>query len=356
VLHLSSGSSVIFSGASSATTFGFDGGNFELLLADSFSPSAQLKIASFWGGVVTVPGVQSADVSGWTQGGSGKLVGQELRVVTVHTAPETSWFSSDAAGVGAIDAPSGLQVHLVGTGLIDAVQLPGSQNLDVFVEESVTVQGNLPANVRSIVVTSDRGVSLRVGIGSNDTALVDLRSGGVIDASQSGAGSRVLGGTGGAQVTGGPGFDSFTFGSGDNYFGDRAVDFTATTAVQLIAAADDIIGWGTATYSSFGVQGDRNVAADQRAPAHAGLAHIESGAASFDPADTTLAQKLDAVAAAVSANLHVAYFFDAGNAYVFVSNGSAGINPGDVLVRLVGVTDPSLFVFSEGGLYHGTQG
>ena len=137
--------------------------------------------------------------------------------------------------------------------------------------------------------------------------------------------------TGADVITGGAGSDTFVFG----------ISSAAPSSTALQTVTDFNVG-GTADYLFYA---PTTVALPTAVTtAVAGVAAISSnGIATFVTNDqVSLAAELTAVAAAIDANTTAAgksvAFQYGSDAYVFVSNGTAGVNAGDVLVKLTGVS------------------
>lgn len=151
----------------------------------------------------------------------------------------------------------------------------------------------------------------------------------------------LIGGSGNDVLIGGAGRDTLKGGSGANIFTFAAADFSATDAAGLILAADQITDWsvGPGNKIHFGTA-LANVEHAQTATA--GTASISSdGRATFDLNDNTLALQLAAVATAVNTDaVGTAVTFEFGSdAYVFVvGDAAAGIQAGDALITLTGVS------------------
>lgn len=145
------------------------------------------------------------------------------------------------------------------------------------------------------------------------------------------------GGAGNDAITGGVGADVMTGGAGTDtfMFANTATGLPSATAFDTItdfAKGVDIIDGPVAlTISLSGT-------------ATAGTAAINAeGIASFNVADTTLAQKLTAVAAGVEVATattagDIAIFEHDGASYVFITDATAGLSATDVLIKLTGVT------------------
>jgi hypothetical protein len=90
------------------------------------------------------------------------------------------------------------------------------------------------------------------------------------------------------------------------------------------------------------------------ATAVVGTAAINAeGIASFATADDTLAERITAVEAAIATGTategQMAVFEHAGSTYVFVSNGGDGVEAGDAIVKLTGVTGVTTTTFNDSG-------
>lgn len=168
-----------------------------------------------------------------------------------------------------------------------------------------------------------------------------------------GSGANTITGTGfGDVITGGSRADTITLGAGadtvtggagaDIFIFTEATDFTAATAAALAGAADvitdfakasDVIRLDTSTWSVV-----------TNATAAVGTASINAeGIASFNAADDTLAEMITAVEAGINAGGvaaagQFAIFTLGSDSYIFESNGTDGVDAGDMLIKLTGVT------------------
>ena len=151
----------------------------------------------------------------------------------------------------------------------------------------------------------------------------------------------IVGGAGSDSITGGTGADTMTGGITDvNTFvfaaGDTGTPSTTNfeTITDFTAVAGNLIKVGAQL-----VRGSASTAA----AGMAGLGGADGAKATFNAADTTFAQHLTAVEAALSGNgntqWEVAYWVEGGtDSYVFIADGVAGIGPNDILIKLTGVT------------------
>jgi len=219
------------------------------------------------------------------------------------------------------------------------------------------------ANVDTITVDGDRELSFTSGTSTDALAnfnAADLTGDLIVDLSgftgtqgvtvTGGAGTNTLTGTGLADIivggdradtiTGGAGADSLTGGDGADTFVFAAANFTAASSSALVSAADKIADFAT---SSDIIQWGANLTVEQNGSAIGGNAAINAeGLASFAATDDTLAEQVTAVEAAINAGTNssgdFAFWENGGNSYVFISNGTGGVDAGDALIELTGVT------------------
>jgi hypothetical protein len=134
-----------------------------------------------------------------------------------------------------------------------------------------------------------------------------------------------------------------TGGSGSNTYAYSATDedFSAASVTDLIAAADTITNWSNGTGSRIYFAGKTLVTTTHKAAPLAGAASISAGGlATFDATDATLAKKLAAVVAVAGQDLPgtAVVFNDGNDAWLYVvGDATAGVQPGDALIKLNGV-------------------
>jgi Ca2+-binding RTX toxin-like protein len=173
----------------------------------------------------------------------------------------------------------------------------------------------------SITITGDGNNTI---VGSSIKDLID----GVEGANS------ITGGQGADNVTGGAGVDTFVFATGDS-------GQTAATAdvVNEYTSAADIIDYtaanGTAVALTLVAEG-ASTSATQAAIGSTGLVTFHSD-------DDTLTEQIAAVEAGMTAATAVAgetaIFADVAdnaNSYIFISDGTAGLGAGDVLIHIIG--------------------
>jgi len=187
---------------------------------------------------------------------------------------------------------------------------------------AANLTGDLNLNLSSI--TAGQGVAITGGAGTNTIT-------------GSAGDDTIIGGARADSITAGAGIDVMTGGAGADTFTQATGDFTAATAAALAAAADsitdfargsDLIDWST----------DITFVADATATAGNAAVNAE-GIASFAAADDTLAERITAVEASINGTAGQSAIFEfGGSTYVFLSDGDAGVDAGDGLIKLVGVT------------------
>ncbi len=172
---------------------------------------------------------------------------------------------------------------------------------------------------QGVVITGGAGTNTITGTGFAD----NITGGARADTITSGNGADV--------VTGGAGADIFIIGAGSSGGTPSASVFETITD---FAKATDVI------------RGAQTFTVEQSATASTGVAAINAeGIATFNSADDTLAERIVAVEAGITAGTESAGDFAIfeldGNSYVFIHDGTAGLASTDVLIKLTGVTSLS---------------
>lgn len=267
------------------------------------------------------------------------------------------------------------------SGNADTVKLA----LNTAAGNNINLDGFSAANIENLELTGDGVGSLSLALGNVALNNITLKNAGTnslsltstvanlkvdasgstgnttIEALSTGTPVMLIGGSGSDSLTSGNGDDTLTGGagadtlagrSGTNTFVFAATDFAADSVTDLISAKDTITDWTMGTNKiDFGATVLKAVA--HTGPAVAGTASINgSGFASFNGADSSLAQKLEAVISALGNDAAgtSAAFADGADGYVFVSNGTAGINAGDALIKLTGVSAINGLTFVAGDI------
>ena len=158
----------------------------------------------------------------------------------------------------------------------------------------------------------------------------------------------LTGGAGEDLLSGGTGSDTFTFSDGDSTEGNEAPSASAFDAIK---------DWTSGSNAIDHTGGDI-IAGGSSAAATASDASISAaGLATFDPDDDTLAERLSATETDLSledgAEAREFAFFQHsdGHAYVFISDGSAGVTSGDTFIQLEGAGSLSSATLTDGDLF-----
>ncbi|MDD2714222.1 MAG: hypothetical protein PHU77_15020, partial [Simplicispira sp.] len=145
-----------------------------------------------------------------------------------------------------------------------------------------------------------------------------------------GSADTITGKEGADVVSGGAGANTFVFAAGDN--GTAPSDTVCDTISDFRTGTNNLIDFGATALAI----------ANQVGAAGAGVATIAAtGIVTFNAADTTLAQHIVAVAAAIGAGPATGEFAiwqEGADAYLFISDAAEGVTANDVLVKLTGVT------------------
>lgn len=156
----------------------------------------------------------------------------------------------------------------------------------------------------------------------------------------------INGGTGVDSMTGGTGADKFVFAAGDNGAATAAALATGFDTIADFGTGSDIIDFGTALSI---------VKSDSSPTSH--VAKIaQSGLATFHADDTTLEQKLTAIAAAINATGsttatgEAAVFNHGSDGYIFISDNVSSVSANDVLIKLDGDAVKGVVLDSNGDI------
>lgn len=316
----------------------------------AFAASAGIAKTGTWIASVTDSNVAASDLNildAATTGAvnvSGNVVGSFADVNTVETAAGISLSVSTSSLISDTAANlTGKTLSLVGPAdaLYVGVATAATNLTSLTGFEAIHLSGSTGgstisiANGASTVIDTSAAVSVTLGSG----------------------GQTFIGSAGSDSIAEGAGADRLTGGAGTNVFLFASSHFTATgTPAALIAAADTITDWNAAGSSNtitFTTPSPLSATA-HTTPAMPTVASISAtGLATFDPAANTLALKLAAVVNAVNTDAAgtAAIFTDSGNSYLFVvGNAATGIQAGDALIQLTGVTATSGLTFGTGSI------
>ncbi|OJJ09063.1 hypothetical protein BKI51_23690 (plasmid) [Alphaproteobacteria bacterium AO1-B] len=236
---------------------------------------------------------------------------ENLNIIAVDDAAFT---------LAAAQAPNLSAVTLTGSG--DHTFLTGNMSTANF---SLDASGSTGTNTLDASGFATNGVSVTGGSG------VDTISGsGQNDILSGGAGADIIDGNVGLDVmTGGEAADRFDFAAGD--VGGVVSATNLKTITDFNTGGSDVIRW------------DANLSVVQNGTAAVGNAAIDAeGVATFAAADDTVAEQLTAVEAAIvatgNADGAIAFWTNGSDSYVFISDGTDGLDANDMFIKLTGVT------------------
>jgi len=234
------------------------------------------------------------------------------------------------------DATAGSLSTLNITGTSEVTYVADAADTSLANVNASTLSGDLVMNLRG--VTAGQGAKVTGGSGTNTLT------------GSSGA-DELIGGARNDTIEGGIGADTMTGGAGTDTFVIRANSTGTPSSTNFDAITDyskgtDIISFQDADGTNTVLTAAAVTIAGSLTTASAGVAAISgtTGKATFDSADTTLTQKLVAVAAginggaAVAAAGEVVFFEHGSDSYVFLSDATAALSATDVVIKLTGVT------------------
>ena len=302
----------------------------------------------------------ASDFSGLLTGTLAFAAGETSRVITLSVNGDTQIEATETFQLVLAAAPSSglLVTDSTATGTITtneaALSLSNNNNNQTVAAAQPWVLGNngndtLNASARTASVVLDGGTgndTLTGGSGSDQ-----LLGGAGADSLVGGAGSDFLsGGVGADRLTGGTGSDSFVFAAGDS-----GQTNNTTTGFDVISDfAKGVRGTGDLIdFSAVLAIGGSATTADAT---HASV-NVTTGVATFAAnSGTSLADALADIAGSLTAATDSAGEFaffrvnNAGNYYLFISDGVAGVGANDVVVQLTGITTVTTIDLSYGNL------
>jgi len=206
-----------------------------------------------------------------------------------------------------------------------------------------TLTINASANTGGVTVSAANSTIAASVTGSATASNVLTGSAGVDTIVGGGVADTIAGGGGADVLTGGSGADSFTIVATASAGSTGATHAASFITITDFAKSSDILNFGAAALVAAGGAGT------------AGEAAISAnGRATFNVADTTLAQRITAVQAGIvaadaAAAGQSAMFSFGSDTYVFISDGTDGLTVADVVVKLTGVAISSTSVLTDGG-------
>ena len=273
--------------------------------------------------------------------------GQTITAITASNEETISIASTDTNGatVTTLTDTDLSTLNITGSGKVTITTLAANSTTT---GTTLTVNGS--TNTGGIVVDAV-STTIVANMTGSATAANTIKGGAGIDTIVGGAaGDSLTNGTtsGGADfITGGGGADTFNLVKANSVAGTTA-STGATLAGEAITITDfayssDILSFGAASIVTY-------------TPAAAGTAAIAaSGLATFNVADSTLAQRITAIAAAIDATGIAAgasaMFVVGSDSYVFCSDANAGVTEGDMIIKLTGLNIATHTLTAAGGTF-----
>jgi hypothetical protein len=232
------------------------------------------------------------------------------------------------AGNDTITVSQGTNTIVTGAGN-DTVELTGGTNTVTATNtasETTTIKATGGTTTVNMTGAADATVNA-----STSTAAVTING-------TDGQVSTIIGGSGADTIDAGTGADIMSGGTGANTFVFAAGDNGAAPSATVF---DTINDWSTGVGNKidFGATDLTLVAEGTKGVGQAAIS--ATGLATFDAADDTLAERIVAVEAAMTAVTAVAgetaVWAQGSDSYVFISDGTAGVDANDVLIKLTGV-------------------
>ncbi|KAB1068740.1 DUF4214 domain-containing protein [Methylobacterium planeticum] len=308
------------------------------------------------GDVTTVNGLSAALAANVTVTGTqaGNLTFGVTNATTVGTADVLSIKFDDLAAtkstitVANLTAAGVEQVNINAVDNVTATSLTGLTGLTKLV---VTGAGNVDLTTGALAINTNTTVDASgvtgtftfTGAASTANGLAITGSAtGVNNITGTGLADVIVGGSAADTLFGGSGADIITGGAGANTF----VFTNASTGLPSATNFDTITDFraGTGNKIDFGAITLSTTATATATPVSGTAAISSTGVATFNSADNTLALKLTALAAGVTASGGAsvagesAIFQQGNDAYLFVSDATDGLSATDVLIKLTGVT------------------
>lgn len=289
----------------------------EFAKATGTADAATVVLSGSTGGNVQVDSIETLNLQSTVKANTTTIVGNTLETLTVTGDKGLTLTASGpaAASLKAIDASAlTAAATITATGAVNGLNIKGGTAADTIIAtgatKAVTIDGGTGAD--TIALTANKAHSITLGAGA-DVLTLDV-------------GTK-------AATTG-----SLT-----------ATDLT--TAAKLIAAAVKVTDFATgdtlvlksADYTTAANVTKLTGTVAENLAATGDLLNIIS-----DLTDTALpagAGTTTTIATAIGANQAVSFVLG-GNSYIFVNNATAGLDAGDVLIQLTGVTAPATITFA----------
>ena len=286
------------------------------------------------------------------------------------TTGSTALTGTGAGGAGgdAIDAAPFEMVNISTRGDETSLELTGGAK-GTDGHTSGSGDGAEGASIRvatggEIVLTGAIDINLGTVVGTNFKLSASEYTGDITIVGEAGL-NTIVTGSGDDTITGGAGVDTITTGAG----ADTIIIGLENAATDSDATAEGASGAAGSAAGIFESVTDFDVANDtlsfvlpddtaatlaitENGTATTGNALVDAeGIASFAAADDTVAEKITAVEASFThGNGKMVVFEHGGNSYVFVSDATDGVNDGDIVIELTGVTDITSTTLDGGSL------
>lgn len=261
------------------------------------------------------------------------IAGKKIVLNILGTDVETTFAATDTtAALQAAAINAAINANTALTNLVSSSVSTATITLTSKVDGNpfgVDLTGDADATAISIKVVGALDTAMVIGNGTT-TQTVTTSAAALVDALVVANSVEGVAGTAALDtLIGGTGTDTFVFSNGNAGAAPSDVKFDTITD---FATNSDVITYAANTLT---IQ-------TQTSAATSGTAKITSaGVATFHADDNTLAKKIVAVEAAIQSGTatagQMAFFQEGADAYVFISEGTDGVDSGDVLIKLVGV-------------------
>lgn len=289
----------------------------EFAKATGTADAATVVLSGQTAGTVQVDSIETLALQSTVKANVTTIVGNTLETLTVTGDKGLTLTASApaAASLKAIDASAlTAAATITATGAVNGLSIKGGTAADTIVAtgatKAVTVDGGTGAD--TILLTANKAHSITLGAGA-DVLTLDVgnkaATTGSLTATDLTTSAKLIAAA--VKVTDFAAGDTLVLKSADHTTAANVTKLTGTIAENLAATGDllNIISDLT----------------DTALPAGAGT--------------TTT------IATALAANQAVSFVFG-GNTYIFVENATAGLDAGDVLIQLTGVTAPATITFA----------
>ncbi len=274
--------------------------------------------------------------------------GSDLYIMTLaadHTAAEINddgasgtdevRFTSTTAGTLTLYAGDiGIETVVIGTGTGASAITTGTTANNV----------NAALVTNALSITGNNGKNTLTGTAYEDTLIGNAGNDMLIGG---GGNDRLIGGVGADSLTGGLGSDTFVFIAGDTGQKDKTFDIIQDYTKGALGTGD-LIDYA----STLSVGGSNATATATQASINSSTGVASFAAGSGTKLADALADIATSFTAATNSPGEFAFFRvnNAGNFYMFISDGTAGLGANDVVIQLVGITSINGIDLNSGDL------